>query len=252
MPKDTSNVFVGAGADSRSEQWKAMQEESIARYQDEHYEEDETIASLYGGFIAVSLKPGDTILDVGCGLFPDLPAYARGLDYRAYIGLEPLEVPIPRNYACLVGAVAEDLPLKDGSVDAALLSTSLDHIEDVDKAIAELKRILAPGGRMYIWSAVHEPEILAREKTFHNILYHGSLLKKAARIAAAHVEYGWLLWRMAKRRRDLEKGVPLDHAHCRYYTRDSLKRSIAGWGMTVERFILVPGSNSVFAEARPA
>jgi ubiquinone/menaquinone biosynthesis C-methylase UbiE len=251
FPVEGGNILIQSAQDELPADWAAQQQESIARYQDEHYEEDETIAKLFGGFIAVTLNPGDKVLDVGCGLFPDLPAYARDLRMGRYIGLEPLTTMVPRNYACLVGAVAEDIPLRDGSIDAAVLSTSIDHIADIDKAMAELKRILAPGGRMYLWVGVHEPEMLARSKTFHNILYYGSKAKRLARILLAQGEYAWLLYQMRKRGKDLALGKPLDHAHCRYYTQERLKTALEGWGLDAPRFLLIPGTASVLVEARP-
>ncbi len=42
------------------------------------------------------------------------------------------------------------LPLRDGSVDVALLSQSLHHASDPERTIAETVRILRPGGRLLI------------------------------------------------------------------------------------------------------
>lgn len=47
-------------------------------------------------------------------------------------------------------AVAEDLPLKDGSVDAALLVTVLEFLEDPARAIVEVRRVLRPHGRLVV------------------------------------------------------------------------------------------------------
>ncbi len=45
---------------------------------------------------------------------------------------------------------AEKLPLKDKTVDYILANAILEHIPDEDEAIREWKRILKPGGRMFI------------------------------------------------------------------------------------------------------
>jgi len=251
LPVNGRNIAADAGEHILSEEWEEMQAGSVQRYKDEHYEEDETIAKIFGGFIAVSLKPDDIIFDVGCGLFPHMPAYARELQHGGYVGLEPLTTPIDRDYLCLTGAVAEKLPLRDESFDAVLLATSLDHIEHVDQAMAELKRILTPGGRLYFWCGVHEPEVMARAKTFHSIFYGVKGTKRLARIAAAYAEYGYFAWRLAKRRRDLANGTPLDHAHFRYYTRQSLKAEIERNGLAIRRDLLIPGSHSMLVEATP-
>lgn len=245
------NVSAAIGEPVLSAEWQEMQAGSVERYQDDHYEEDETIAQIFGGFIAVTLRPDDVVFDVGCGLFPNLPAYVRDLQMGGYVGLEPLTTPVERDYPCLTGAVAEKLPLKDASFDAVLLATSLDHIEQVDQAMRELKRILTPGGRLYFWVGLHEPEVVSHAKTFHNIFYRRSGLRRALRIAAAYPEYAWFMWQMAKRRRALAKGIPLDHAHFRYYTRDSLMTELDRCGLNVQRSLLIPGSSSILVEARP-
>jgi len=44
----------------------------------------------------------------------------------------------------------EDLPLKDASVDVALLSQALHHAADPSRAVAEAARIVVPGGRVLV------------------------------------------------------------------------------------------------------
>ena len=251
LPIDGMNITAAVGEPVLSAEWEEMQAGSVERYQDEHYEEDETAAQIFGGFIAVTLKATDVVFDVGCGLFPHLPAYARELQMGGYVGLEPLTTPVARDYPCLTGEVAEKLPLKDASFDAALLATSLDHIEDVGQAMAELTRILRPGGRLYFWVGLHEPEMVSHTKTFHAIFYGTRGLRRSVRIAAAYVEYGWFMWKMRQRRRALEKGIPLDHAHFRYYTQKSLMAEFDRCALEVARTLVIPGTNAILVEARP-
>lgn len=252
LPIEGLSILASVGDRNLSDRWAQMQEGSIERYKDEHYEEDETIAKIFGGFVSVTLKPDDWILDVGCGLFEAMPAYARDLQCAGYVGLEPLTTPVERDYPCIMGAVAEHLPFKDRSFNAILLATSLDHIEQPARALGELKRVLAIGGRLYFWVGLHEPEVLARAKTFHPIFFGRRGAKRVLRIAAGPVEYGYFLWRLAMRKRALAKGIPLDHAHFRYYTLDRLMAELSENGLDPVRSLLVPGSNSLLVEARPA
>jgi ubiquinone/menaquinone biosynthesis C-methylase UbiE len=46
----------------------------------------------------------------------------------------------------VVKGVAEDLPLDDGSIGAAFLITSLCFIDEMERAFAEVARVLIPGG----------------------------------------------------------------------------------------------------------
>lgn len=245
---DGSNLIYGHPADL-SDEWQKMQSDSIERYEDESYEEDETLALLFGGFIGATVDRSEIVLDIGCGITPELPIYIRDLSLKRYLGLEPLPTSVQREYPCLVGAIAESIPLAAKSIGAAVLATSIDHIEKIDEAVAEMKRVLRPGGRIYFWIGLYEPEIMAASKTFENIVVNGSPLKRALRIAAAYPEYAYLLYRMSKRRRQLARGERIDNAHCRYYTRTNTAEAMAKWGLSVSRQVLVPGSASLFVEA---
>jgi len=90
------------------------------------------------------------VLDVGTGEGQVARLVAsRG---AAVVGLDPawaqLEVARARggDPAYLRGEAAR-LPFADRSFDAAVACLVFEHIEDVDGAIAELGRVLAPGGR---------------------------------------------------------------------------------------------------------
>ena len=54
-----------------------------------------------------------------------------------------------RNVTWRLGAI-ERLPLRDSSVDIALLSQALHHAEEPATALAEAARIVAPGGRVLV------------------------------------------------------------------------------------------------------
>ncbi len=229
-----------------SEEWLALQDGAENRYQSHEYNVAEMpILHLFGGFIAVGLDPDSVVLDIGCGLTRDQPAYVEQLGLTRYLGLEPLPVTPPRHYTCLVGAMAESIPLTDDSVDTAIFATSLDHIEDEDAAIAETLRILKPGGRIIFWQGLYEPRVQAAAKTFEPI-FHG----RWWRPFAAPAEYLHFALRMRKLRNKLARGIPLDNVHARYYTRERFDASLARWGLTKTREVLVPGSSSLFAEAR--
>jgi ArsR family transcriptional regulator len=58
----------------------------------------------------------------------------------------------------------EKVPIRDGSVDVALLSQALHHAEDPSRAIQEAARILAPGGRVLILDLREHRESWVRER----------------------------------------------------------------------------------------
>ncbi len=53
----------------------------------------------------------------------------------------------PAGAAPAIDARAEALPFPDGAFDAALACLVFEHIDGVDEAIAEVGRVLRPGGR---------------------------------------------------------------------------------------------------------
>lgn len=233
-----------------SDDWQRQQQESIDRYQDDSYEADGTIGELFGGFIATTLDRSGPVLDIGCGLHPLLPHYVKNLSLPQFLGIEPLLVRVDRGYACLAGITAEDIPLSDSTANAAIFATSLDHIEDAPGAIKEVLRVLKPGAPLYFWLGVHDPFILAEQKTFGNIHNHAKGWRKAARIVGGALEHFYLMRQMSRRRSDLAKGVPLDHAHVRYHTVAGIDEEFASYGLRIVRRVLVPGSAFMFAEAK--
>lgn len=102
---------------------------------------DSTHADRYRGLLALAgpdLRPDARVLDVGCGagnLLAKLPpCRAFGVD------VEP---------AILRGGVAGDaeaLPFHDASFDVVFCSEVIEHVPDPDRLVAELRRVLHPGG----------------------------------------------------------------------------------------------------------
>ena len=102
---------------------------------------------------------GRRILDVGCGPRGSLE-WAAGAARR--VGLDPLveryrELGIDEHAMEYVCAPAEAMPFEDGAFDVVSTFNSLDHVEDVDRAIAEMVRVVAPGGEVLLVLEVGRP-----------------------------------------------------------------------------------------------
>ena len=80
------------------------------------------------------------LLDVGCGIKPYYPFFQPYA--RAFVGVD-----VDNPAADLVGAV-EALPVPDESFDLVLCTQVLEHAPDPDRAVQELWRVTAPGGRV--------------------------------------------------------------------------------------------------------
>lgn len=83
------------------------------------------------------------VLDVGCGAKPYEPLFAPYA--TSYVGVDPVDNP----KAELKGPV-EDIPVEDGSFDVVLCNQVLEHCDDPVKAVSELRRVTAPGGRVLV------------------------------------------------------------------------------------------------------
>jgi ubiquinone/menaquinone biosynthesis C-methylase UbiE len=108
--------------------------------------------------------PDDLIADVGSGTgfyTRDVaPAAARvlGIDLQPAMHALFRERGLPENVA-LLSADAEALPLADACLDGAVATMTF-HEVATDHALAELARVLVPGGRFAVvdWSAEGEDE----------------------------------------------------------------------------------------------
>jgi SAM-dependent methyltransferase len=85
------------------------------------------------------------VLEIGAGTGLNLPFYPDGIDL---VLTEP-EAPMARRIdQPVVPASAEELPFDDASFDTAVSTLVLCTVADPERAIAELRRVLRPGGRL--------------------------------------------------------------------------------------------------------
>jgi SAM-dependent methyltransferase len=162
-------------------------------------------------FARLPVGPGSRVLDLGCGAgrhaFECLRRGARvtALDTDAQelgqVGAmaaamhEAGEVPATGHAACVTGD-ATAMPFPDGCFDVVIAAEVLEHIPADQRALAEISRVLAPGGT----AAVTVP--------------------------------AWLPERICWRLSDDYHNVP--GGHVRIFTRHELETKMAAAGLTVD------------------
>jgi SAM-dependent methyltransferase len=97
------------------------------------------------------------ILDVGCGAGGMLEPLSRygtvtGVDMSA----ELVEFCHQRGFPDVVVGSAYELPAGDGSVDLVTLFDTIEHVPDDARALREVRRVLAPGGLVFISTPAYQ------------------------------------------------------------------------------------------------
>jgi demethylmenaquinone methyltransferase/2-methoxy-6-polyprenyl-1,4-benzoquinol methylase len=101
-----------------------------------------------------AVRPGDTVLDGACGT-GDLALAALKAGAARVTGLDFSERMLERarRKSAQVEWVRGDLlalPFSDGSFDSATVGFGVRNVADLERALAELRRVLRPGGRLAI------------------------------------------------------------------------------------------------------
>lgn len=142
--------------------------------------------------------PRGTVLEVGTGH----GAFALRLaEHYRVIGMDLDPAVVGRAFAGTpvmgVAGSAYELPVPDGAVDAVVLFDVLEHLADTARAVAELRRVLRPGGLLLM--SVPNPEGLgARRKGGESFIHrdptHCSVLPMREwrrHFAAARIDEVW-------------------------------------------------------------
>ena len=123
--------------------------------------------------VAAVVRPGDRVLDACCGTGDLAVAAVRagatvtGLDFS-----ERMLERARRKYSEVewIQGDAQQLPFEDASFDAATVGFGVRNLEDLERGLAELRRVLRAGGRLAILEITRPRGVLA---PFYRLWFDG-------------------------------------------------------------------------------
>lgn len=182
----------------------------------ETYEEDSAARWLREvqtqALAALALTPDDVLLDLGCGTGAAVrdaaPTVTRAVGFDLSPGMiaqaeERARASGIGNVEFRVGDVSGRLPFNDHAFTALVCTTAFHHFPEPHKTIAEMARVLAPGGRLVIADANRRhPAVFALDLVLRaaqpshaGFRSPGRLMHDLCAVGFASVSYCTVRWR---------------------------------------------------------
>jgi len=128
-------------------------ERSFQRYYNPKMSRHKMIKHRYDWMVNQIVGP--IVLDVGCGTGLTCHLASKRDDIEEIHGVDLGAVILEQAKVNAPGVefhqgFAEEIPFEDNYFDTAVITETLEHVADVDKALLEAHRVLKPGGRLIV------------------------------------------------------------------------------------------------------
>lgn len=168
----------------------------------------EEFFKLFGDFPVRETIRGKDVLDFGSGYGGKTVEYRVRCGARRVCGVEPFDnmVELSRKYARERGVDAEfqrcgstDLPYSDESFDIVLTHDVLEHVEDPRSSMAEIRRVLRPGGLsvnlfpVYFGARSHHLDYVVNLPALHWVFSARTLVRAVNHVLTANPQFGTAL-----------------------------------------------------------
>ncbi|NJC64337.1 demethylmenaquinone methyltransferase [Planosporangium flavigriseum] len=143
--------------------------------------------------LALDLKPGERVLDLGAGTGVSTEELARSGAYAVGADLSLGMLQAGHQHRPEVPLLAGDalaLPFADATFDAVTISFALRNIVDADAALREMARVTRPGGRLVVCEFSH-PTVAPFRTAYMSYLMR-ALPEVARRVASNPDAYVYL------------------------------------------------------------
>lgn len=117
-----------------------------------------TSGEVFEALTRQHLTPTTRVLDIGCGRGGVMELFWR--EVRLSVGLDPDLVSLRERRASFpaVNGLGEALPFADSTFELVMAMWVLEHLRAPERALAEVRRVLKPGGHfLFITPNAHHP-----------------------------------------------------------------------------------------------
>ena len=162
-------------------------DENAARHLQRMYSTPDVVQQRAEVLALLAAQPGESVLDVGSGpgfLVASLAdavgasGAVHGLDQSASMNTVARDLLADRPWATIDTGDASELPYPGRAFDAAVSTQVYEYVADVATALAELRRVLRPGGRA-----------LVLDTDWDSVVWHAADRDRHRRIMAAWEEH---------------------------------------------------------------